>query len=103
MPTSFAECINGLMGCNRIKPGSNGSAVFVETALEMHLKKGVLEHVFRESCIARVADEITVQLTFVAMHKHVEVGSPALVAISGEENLVRRLVEIIHHGESLRH
>jgi riboflavin kinase/FMN adenylyltransferase len=53
--------------------------------------------------VAGVPHEVAIEFALVPMHQGVEVGRPAFVAIAAEEDLVRRLVQVIRHAEGLRH
>lgn len=93
MPPGLSQRVNSLVSGDRIEPGTDGSAIFVQAAFQVNLKKGVLKHVFRERPVARVTHEIPEQLILVTMDQRVKVLGPAQVPIAAQQLLVRQLGE----------
>jgi hypothetical protein len=52
LPSGLAERVDGLMGGDRVQPGADRPAVFVETSLQVDLQERVLEDVLGQRRVA---------------------------------------------------
>jgi hypothetical protein len=64
--------VDGLVGCDRVEPGSKPPAILEMLLLEMDLQKRRLENILRHLRATEVAPQIAEQLGLVPVHERLE-------------------------------